>query len=32
MRVGVYLALLRDEYPSVDEEQAVHLEIDYPDA
>ncbi len=31
-RVGVYLALLRDEYPSTDEEQAVHLEIDYPDA
>ena len=23
--------LLRDEYPSTDEEQAVHLEIDYPD-
>ena len=32
IRVGVYLALLRDEYPSTDEEQAVHLEIDYPDA
>lgn len=31
-RVCVYLALLRDEYPSTDEEQAVHLEIDYPDA
>ncbi len=31
-RVGVYLALLRDEYPSTDEEQAVHLEIAYPDA
>lgn len=31
-RVGVYLALLRDEYPSTDEEQAVLLEIDYPDA
>ena len=31
-RVCAYLWLLRDEYPSTDEEQAVHLEIDYPDA
>jgi len=31
-RVWVYLALLRDEYPSTDEEQAVHIEIPYPDA
>lgn len=31
-RVGAYAALQRDEYPSTDEEQAVHLEIDYPDA
>jgi hypothetical protein len=31
-RVLSYLALLRDEYPSTDEEQAVHLELDYPDA
>ncbi|MBE9514453.1 MAG: DUF4389 domain-containing protein [Chloroflexi bacterium] len=31
-RVGAYLMLLRDEYPSTDEEQAVHLEITYPDA
>ena len=31
-RVAAYGALLRDEYPSTDEEQAVHLEIDYPDA
>ena len=31
-RVAAYLLLLRDEYPSTDEEQAVHLEIDYPDA
>ncbi len=30
-RVGAYLLLLRDEYPSTDEEQSVHLEIDYPD-
>ncbi len=31
-RVFAYAYLLRDEYPSVDEEQAVHLEIDYPNA
>jgi Domain of unknown function (DUF4389) len=31
-RVWVYGALLRDEYPSTDEEQAVHLDIIYPDA
>ena len=31
-RVCAYLALLRDEYPSTDEEQAVRLEIPYPDA
>ncbi|MEW6033884.1 MAG: DUF4389 domain-containing protein [Chloroflexota bacterium] len=31
-RVGAYLALLRDEYPSTDEEQAVHITIPYPDA
>lgn len=31
-RVGAYAALQRDEYPSTDEEQAVHLEVDYPDA
>ena len=31
-RVGAYFFLLRDEYPSTDEEQAVHLEITYPDA
>jgi hypothetical protein len=30
-RVGSYLFLLTDRYPSTDEEQAVHLEIDYPD-
>ena len=29
-RVGAYLFLLRDEYPSTDEEQAVHLDIQYP--
>ncbi len=31
-RVGAYFALLRDEYPSTEEEQAVHLELDYPEA
>jgi uncharacterized protein DUF4389 len=31
-RVFAYLALLRDEYPSTDEEQAVHLTVLYPDA
>ena len=30
-RVAVYLFMLRDEYPSTDEEQAVHLELPYPD-
>ena len=30
MRVGAYLALLTDEYPSTVDEQSVHLEIDYP--
>jgi hypothetical protein len=29
-RVGAFLLLLRDEYPSTDEAQSVHLEIDYP--
>jgi hypothetical protein len=31
-RVGAYLALLTDRYPSTVEEQSVHLEIEYPDA
>ncbi len=30
-RVGVYLGLLTDTYPSSDEEQSVHIEIPYPD-
>jgi hypothetical protein len=30
-RVGAYLVLLTDQYPSTVDEQAVHLEIDYPD-
>ena len=32
LRVGSYAALLSDDYPSTDEEQAVHVEIPYPDA
>ena len=32
LRVWAYLALLRDEYPSTDDEQAIHAEILYPDA
>jgi hypothetical protein len=31
-RVGVYLALMDDRYPSTDEHQSVHLEVPYPDA
>jgi len=31
-RVFSYFFLLRDEYPSTDEEQAVHLNLAYPDA
>ena len=31
-RIFSYLLLLRDEYPSTDEEQAVRLEFPYPDA
>jgi hypothetical protein len=30
-RVGAYVMLLTDRYPSTVEEQAVHVEIDYPD-
>jgi len=30
-RVVAYLLLLRDEYPSTDEEQTVHLQVPYPD-
>jgi hypothetical protein len=30
-RVGVYLALMDDRYPATDREQAVHLDIPYPD-
>lgn len=31
-RIASYAGLLRDEYPSTDEEQAVHLNFAYPDA
>jgi hypothetical protein len=30
-RVGAYIGLLTDVYPSTDEEQAVHIDIPYPD-
>jgi len=32
MRVGTYMTLLTDVYPSTDEEQTVHIEIPYPNA
>ena len=32
MRITSYMSLLTDEYPSTDEHQGVHLELDYPDA
>ncbi len=31
-RVGAYLALMADTYPSTDEHQSVHLDYAYPDA
>jgi Domain of unknown function (DUF4389) len=31
-RVGVYIALMDDRYPSTDEEQSVDLDFPYPDA
>jgi hypothetical protein len=31
-RVGIYLLLMDDRYPSTDEEQSVHLDVPYPDA
>jgi hypothetical protein len=30
-RVGVYLSLMDDRYPSTDDHQSVHLDYDYPD-
>jgi hypothetical protein len=29
-RVGAYMGLLTDRYPSTEEEQSVHLDLDYP--
>jgi hypothetical protein len=31
-RIGAYVGLLTDRYPSTVDEQSVHLDIDYPDA
>ena len=31
-RVGIYLALMDDRYPSTDDHQSVHLDYLYPDA
>lgn len=31
-RIGAYGALLTDTYPSSEDEQSVHVELDYPDA
>jgi hypothetical protein len=31
-RVGIYLALMDDHYPSTDDHQSVHLDYPYPDA
>ena len=31
-RIGIYLLLMDDRYPSTDEEQSVHLDYPYPDA
>jgi cytochrome c biogenesis protein CcdA len=31
-RVSAYILLLRDEYPSTDEEQSVHVDLIYPSA
>jgi hypothetical protein len=30
-RVAAYVLLLRDEYPATDDDQAVHLDVPYPD-
>ena len=30
-RIGIYLALMDDEYPSTDDQQRVHLDFPYPD-
>jgi Domain of unknown function (DUF4389) len=31
-RIGAYVGLLTDQYPSTEDEQSVHLDLDYPDA
>jgi hypothetical protein len=31
-RIGGYLVLIDDRYPSTEDEQSVHLSFDYPDA
>jgi hypothetical protein len=31
-RVGIYVALMDDRYPSTDDQQSVHLDAPYPDA
>lgn len=31
-RLGIYISLMDDRYPSTDEHQAVHLDYPYPDA
>ena len=31
-RVGAYIFLLTDQYPSTEDQQAVHLDVQYPDA
>jgi len=31
-RIAIYLTLMDDRYPSTEEQQAVHLELEYPDA
>ena len=31
MRFGAYVTLLTDQYPSTEDEQAVQLDLDYPD-
>ena len=30
-RIAAYMLLLRDEYPAADDEQAVRLDVEYPD-
>lgn len=30
-RIGIYISLMDDQYPSTDEQQSLHLELPYPD-